>query len=419
MMRISEGLSRKNVTLVLGFVVLFLYNAQAIRPVSTTTAVFDVTKFGAKGDGKPDYNEDGESTNGLAFIQAWLKACNSLGPSTVLIPKGTFAVAQVTFTGPCQSTVTVDLQGNIIADPDVSQFPNNELLVFQQVEGAKLVGAGSINVNRPASEVTPIDPEKPFIYMDVMPSISLLNVTKFAMSGIRSMNPLAFHVLVDSSHDVSIGNVNFETTNLKPITRSDAIFISMSNAVVITNSNIKTGDACITVSGGSKDVTISGVTCVNGQGIRVGAQPQVIPDYNINGVKVRNCTFKGTTYGAVIDPRPQEALGQVTDISFEDLNMDQVQNPITIKQDYPSTPGKPHNAKVSKVQFKNIRGTATTNAAVTFSCSKANPCDAIQVADVDLKSTGKALLGKVSNLLATCANAKVAFIGKHDGLNCA
>ncbi|KAL9228217.1 hypothetical protein vseg_003822 [Gypsophila vaccaria] len=417
-MKINQGLSMKNVTLVLGFAIL-LYQVKAIRPVSSTSAVFDVTKFGAKGDGKPDYNEDGESTVGLAFVQAWLKACNSLGPSTVLIPKGTFAVAQVLFSGPCQSTVTVDLQGNIIADPDVSQFPNNELLVFQQVEGAKLAGPGSINVNRPPAEITPMDPEKPFIYMDVMPSVSLLNVTKFTMSGVHSMNPAAFHVLVDSSHEVTIENANFETTNLKPVTHSDAIFISMSTMVTVTNGQIKTGDACVTVSGGSNDVTINGLTCTGGQGIRVGAQPHLSHDYNINRVKVSNCTFKGTTFGAVINPRPQEALGQVSDVSFEDLTMDQVQNPISIKQDYPSTPDKPHNAKVTKINFKNIRGTTTTSTGVSVSCSKASPCDAIIVADVDLKFTGKALLGKITNLLATCVNAKVAFTGKHDGLNCA
>ncbi|KAL9247148.1 hypothetical protein vseg_020611 [Gypsophila vaccaria] len=417
---ITRGLYRENITLILGFIFFILFHANFIRTCNATPpAIFDVTKFGAKGNGKPDYNEDGESSTGLAFIQAWLKACNSIGPSTVLIPKGTFVVAQVLFSGPCQSSVTVDLQGNIMADTDVSQFPNNELIVFQQVEGARLVGAGKIDVNRPSSMVTLVDLEKPFLYSEVMPSISLMNVTKFEMSGVHSLNPEAFHVLVDSSHEVSISNVNFEATNLKPITRNDAIFISMSKSVKIINSNIKTGDACVTVSGGSNNVSISGVTCVNGKGIRVGAQPHATPDYNINKVHVKNCTFKGTTYGATINPRPQDALAQVSDIIFEDLVMDGVQNPIFIKQDFLSTPDKSHIAKVSNIQFKNIRGTATTKDALSISCSKTAPCIGIQVADVDLKVTGNTLLKEVTSLLsATCLNAKVAFAGKHDGLSC-
>ncbi|XP_074278994.1 exopolygalacturonase-like [Silene latifolia] len=413
----NTKLSSQTLALVLGFI-FFLCHAKAIRLVSSAPTVFDVTKFGAKGDGKPVYNEDGESSVGMAFIQAWLKACNSIGPATVLIPKGTYAVAQVIFNGPCQSSVTVELQGNIIADPDVSQFPNNQLLVFEEVEGAKLVGGGSIAATRPSSQVTPMDPEKPFVYSELMPSVSLLKVVKFEMSGVRSLNPESFHVLVDNSHEVSITNVNFDSTNMRPVARSDAIFISMSSLVTVTNSQIKVGDACVTVSGGSKDVTISGLTCNYGHGIRVGAQAHETPDYNVNKVKVTNCTFKATKSAVTINPRPQSALGQVSDINFEDLVMDQVHTALTIKQDYLSTPDKPHNAKVSNIHFKNIKGTSIANIAVSFTCSKRTPCEGIEIADIDLKYTGQSLMGKLFSHMAICDNAKVAFIGKHDTLNC-
>ncbi|KAH9616956.1 hypothetical protein KSS87_014654 [Heliosperma pusillum] len=356
-------LSRKNIALSLGFI-FFLYHAKAISLVSSAPTIFDVTKFGAKGDGKPEYNEDGESTIGMAFIQAWSKACNSIGASTVLIPKGTFAVAQVLFTGPCQSTVTVELQGNIIADPDVSQFPNNELIVFQDVEGAKLVGTGSIDANRPLSMITALDPEKPFIYMDVMPSISLLSVKKFAMSGIKSMNPVAFHVLVDSSHEVSITNVNFEAINMRPTAHSDAIFITMSTSVAVTNCQIKTGDACVTVSGGSK-------------------------------------------------------VGQISDLTFEDLVLENVHQAITVKQDYLPTPDKPHRAKLSNVHFKNIKGTFIGNTGVSFACSKNVPCDGIELDNIDIKYTGMVAIGPLSHRFGSCVNAKVSFIGKPaDVLKC-
>lgn len=101
-----------------------------------------------------------------SFIQAWQKACNNIGPSKLVIPKGTFVVAQVLFSGPCQSQVTVELQGTITADPDPSVFPNQELIVFQQVEGAIFTGTGSINVNQPQP---PCDSEKSFTFMEVMP----------------------------------------------------------------------------------------------------------------------------------------------------------------------------------------------------------------------------------------------------------
>ena len=75
-------------------------------------------------------------------------------------------VAQVLFSGPCQSEVTVELEGKITADPDPSVFPNQELIVFQLVEGAKLTGTGLIDVNQP---LQPSDPNKDFVFMEVMP----------------------------------------------------------------------------------------------------------------------------------------------------------------------------------------------------------------------------------------------------------
>ncbi|XP_050383925.1 probable polygalacturonase At2g43860 [Argentina anserina] len=50
--------------------------------------VFDVTNYGARGDGRTD--------NSKAFIDAWNGACQNIGGGTVLFPKaGTFMVAPV------------------------------------------------------------------------------------------------------------------------------------------------------------------------------------------------------------------------------------------------------------------------------------------------------------------------------------
>ncbi|KMT06011.1 hypothetical protein BVRB_7g163410 [Beta vulgaris subsp. vulgaris] len=419
--------SSKRFFIVFGLV-FFLYQIVAARLVAahpSGPAVFDVTKFDAKGNGKPEYTEDYENANSLSFIQAWQKACNNIGPSKLVIPKGTFVVAQVLFSGPCQSQVTVELQGTITADPDPSVFPNQELIVFQQVEGAIFTGTGSINVNQPQP---PCDSEKSFTFMEVMPSIKFSNATSCVVDGIHSLNPAQFHVLVENSNNISIVNANFDATTVKPNTRSNAIYVSGSSLVSVANTNIKTGDECITISGGSADISVTGVTCVAGKGISVGAQLDGFhPDYNVKGVKVKNCTFKGTSFGARINARPTDKVGEVSNIIFEDLVMDQALNPIGIKQDYLPLPDKPNLAKITNVHFKNIRGTTTTNAAVSFVCSKLAPCDEIKVSDVNLSFTGKStlvdkssLVGKVANILSTtCVNAKVKFSGKHDGLNCA
>lgn len=73
----------------------------------------------------------------------------------------------------------------------------------------------------------------------------------------------------------------------------------------------------------------------------VGAQLDGFhPDYNVKGVKVKGCTFKGTTFGARINPRPADKPTQISNIIFEDLTMDQTVNPIAVKQNYPPAPEK-------------------------------------------------------------------------------
>ncbi|XP_057549206.1 exopolygalacturonase-like [Amaranthus tricolor] len=412
----SNNLTRKKLFFVFGLV-FFIHDLQTAK--GAEQPIFDVTKFDAKGNGKPVYTEDGENANSFAFIQAWQKACNSIGPSKVVIPTGTFVVAQVLFSGPCQSEVTVELEGKITADPDPSVFPNQELIVFQLVEGAKLTGTGLIDVNQP---LQPSDPNKDFVFMEVMPSIKFSNATNCVVDGIHSLNPSAFHVLVENSHNISIVNSNFDSTTIKPDTHSNAIYVSGSSLVAITNTQIKSGDDCITVSGGSADVSISGITCVAGKGISVGSQLDGFrPDYNVKGVIVKNCTFKGAAYGARINARQTDKPSEISNIVFEDLVMDQTLNPISIKQDYLPIPDKPNYAKITNIKFKNIKGTTTTNAVVAFACSKVTPCDGVEVSDINFSFTGKpSIIGKLPNLLsANCANAKVTFSGAHQGLNCA
>ncbi|GKU88952.1 hypothetical protein SLEP1_g3157 [Rubroshorea leprosula] len=66
---------------------------------------FNVTDFGAVGDGKADDSQ--------AFLSAWNESCETNGKSmpTMQVPAGkTFLVKQVKFAGPCKSS-SVQIQG--------------------------------------------------------------------------------------------------------------------------------------------------------------------------------------------------------------------------------------------------------------------------------------------------------------------
>lgn len=67
----------------------------------------------------------------------------------------------------------------------------------------------------------------------------------------------------------------------------------------------------------------------------------------------------------------------------------------------------PSKVKISNVSIKNVRGTSFTQDAVVFVCSSANPCEGVEVSDIDLTYTGN--LGPISS---KCKNIKPTLTGK-------
>ncbi|KAM7270593.1 hypothetical protein ACFE04_030351 [Oxalis oulophora] len=129
------------------------------------------------------------------------------------------------------------------------------------------------------------------------------------------------------------------------------------------------------------------------------------------GVTATNCTLTGTTNGVRIKSWPAMEAGEVSDVHFEDITMTNVGNPIIIDQYYcpwnQCDKKKPSLVKIGKVSFKNIRGTSTTANVLSLVCSPNNPCQGVEVADIDL-----AYSGPEGPAVSTCANVKPVLSGK-------
>ncbi|KAM1031504.1 hypothetical protein ACFX13_036032 [Malus domestica] len=55
--------------------------------------LFNVKSFGARADGRTDDSN--------AFTAAWKEACQSTGRFHLIIPKGTYTIGPLRFSGPC------------------------------------------------------------------------------------------------------------------------------------------------------------------------------------------------------------------------------------------------------------------------------------------------------------------------------
>ncbi|XP_048489936.2 exopolygalacturonase clone GBGE184 [Beta vulgaris subsp. vulgaris] len=383
--------------------------------------VFDINKFGAVGDGSDDTSEEGESTNSMAFIQAWRKACDATGVTRVVIPNGRYVIGPVLFSGPCKAQVTVDIQGTVLANTDLSLYPEPYLIMFENVNGVIFTGPGIVD-GQGAKNWRTNDCSKKSDCAPLPTSIKFHRANNSVVEGVKSVNPMFFHMFVSNCHNVTIRDVKITAPFNSPNT--DGIHIGSSDLVTVANSIIGTGDDCISVGHGSKDITIIGVTCGPGHGISVGSLGKYKDELEVVRVLVKNCTLSGTTNGARIKSWPGNKPNKASAIIFEDLVMDHVKNPIIIDQQYGKKESKEaSHVKISDVHFKNIRGTSATTEVVTFACSPALPCEGIEVADINLTFDGKAVLHKkvldsALGMVTNCLNAKVVFTGKHNGISC-
>ncbi|XP_044510146.1 polygalacturonase-like [Mangifera indica] len=122
---------------------------------------------------------------------------------------------------------------------------------------------------------------------------------------------------------------------------TDGIHIGSSTGIKIYDSLIGTGDDCVSLSPESENILVSNVVCGPGHGISVGNA--------------------GTDNGVRIKTWPDSYEGVLSNFTFEDIVMNNVQNPIVIGQEYypynACNKKVPSKVKISSVKYNNIRGT--------------------------------------------------------------
>lgn len=365
--------------------------------------IFDVTKFGARADGKTD--------NRQAFTAAWIQACkNSNTPAKVLIPAGTYLTTQTFFAGPCTSPgpIVVEVIGTVIAGNLVDMSDDDsEWFAFQNINGLVLTGSGIFDGRGPIYWAK--NDCKGNGCPNLPAALKFLDVNNSVVTGITSRDSMMFHFHIHRCNNIEFTNLKLQAPGESPNT--DGMHISRSTNIKVSNSIIGTGDDCISVGHGTTNIAITNITCGPGHGISVGSLGKRDDEESVVGVTVTDCTFINTTNGAriktYIGSRPMEARN----IVYERLTMNGVKNPIVIDQSYGTDDSKgPSRSvwKISDVHFRDIRGTTTSIVAVNLQCSSQRPCEGIEVANVNLVYTG--ILVK-KPFMSTCINAKTIFGG--------
>lgn len=350
------------------FCVAFNGRAHAQNPPLPVipTNTFLVTKFGAVGDGK---------TMNTAAIQKTVDAASAAGGGIVLVPEGNF------LTGPFTLASQINLQlakgATILITDDIKNYPSaderyQDCISVVGAHDIEISGEGAID-GQGKAWWDAFRADKAMTHRPYM--IKFNKCSRVYVHGVTLTNSPMFHLVPQNCTDVTIQGITIQSPANAPNT--DGIDPSGWN-YLITNCTIDDGDDNIAVkpggnsrSPGDKNFTITNCTFRHGHGMSIGSGT----DNGIEDLRVSNCTFDSTDAGIRIKTSRGRG-GLLQNLTYENLTMTAVKNPIYIIDWYPErdAPKDPSTEKAQPVTdrtpinknivIRNVTATACATAGI-------------------------------------------------------
>jgi len=285
--------------------------------------IFDITNYGAVGDGKKDNASE---------IQNAINDCSKAGGGIVYFPGNNIFMA-----GPfdLKSHVNLMIESNsvLLANPDESVYKKSAFkenlgegtiwIGGESSENISITGTGTIDGNGTAfmgHEEKAAYVLKPFDVIDPRPHLlTLININNLLIRDITLKNSAYWCVHLIGCNNVKIESVKI-LNNLK-IRNSDGIDLDHTKNAQINNCYIESGDDCICFKtrreyeecGPTENVIISNCIMTSTScSIKLGSENMDA----IRNVIVSDCIIKSSNRGIGIQNRDE---GIVENITFENI----------------------------------------------------------------------------------------------------
>ncbi|CAN1197237.1 unnamed protein product [Linum perenne] len=302
---------------------------------------YNVVKYGAK--------HDGASDSTATFSLTWEEACKSTRPAAVHVPRGTYLLKPIVFYGPCKSKMMFHVEGKIVGPSHYWEFGKSGFWVLFYKLDKLTIHGGTYDAKG-----------SDFCQM--------------------------FHIAIDHCHHVLLKQIYIQAPSRS--LNTDGIHIQSSEGITISDAIIRTGDDCVAIGPGSKNLRIDGVKCGPGHGISIGSLGVHEHEDGVENVVIKDSSFIRAQNGVRIKSWGRKTTSFVRNVVFENIAMENVQNPIIIDQNYcpnnENCPGKGSGVKISGITYKNIHGSSASKVAVKFICSASRPCTDLKLRDVKL-----------------------------------
>lgn len=291
-------------------------------PVLSAEGQSKVSKLTLIGDGKTDQT---------CKIQGAIDSCSKAGGGTLVFSAGTYLFGPIFLKS--KVTLSLDSAAVLLANDTETVYQSKSGLLNiingESLTDISIVGKGVIDGNGKIWWEKFIQSGKTL----QRPRLIYIKKSKnLHFEGITLRNSPTFHLVPQDCDNVVITKVTFIAPDESPNT--DAIDPSRSKNVKITHCVIDVGDDNVAIKAGRssgekgascENIEISDCTFLHGHGLSIGSETT----NGVRNVTVKNCTFKGTTNGIRIKSNITLG-GPVENVSYSDITMEDVTNPIVI-----------------------------------------------------------------------------------------
>jgi polygalacturonase len=316
------------------------------------TNVFPVTRYGAVGDGR---------TLNTTALQKTIDAASAAGGGTVLVPEGKF------LTGPLRLASRIKLHlgagAILLISDDLKTYPSSKTryqdsITANDAQDLEISGPGTIDGQGKAwweaFEANKAMTHRPYL-------ITLSRCTRVLVQGVTLKHSPMFHLVPQDCTDVTIRGITI--TSPASAHNTDGIDPSGWN-FLIADCLIDAGDDNIAVkpagsrTPGNRNFLIRNCRFLHGHGMSIGSGTAG----GIENLVVRDCVFDQTDSGIRIKTVRGRG-GLLQNLTYENLTMNAVKNPIYIIDWYPErdAPKDPSTEKPEPVT-----GTTPINKNITI-----------------------------------------------------
>lgn len=352
---------------------------KVIQSAASAMKVFDVTKYGAVGDGK---------TLNTTAIQTAINACTKGGK--VLIPSGTFLSGALFL----KSDMTLQIDGTLQGSDNAAHYPlastrftyytsgnnfmgliNAYTVTYGSITNVRICGSGTVNGS--SDVIGSVKGHDNTILgnnqvaasynddSDRADMVTIKGVDGLYIGGLTFVNPAMHTIFISYSKNITVSGI---TANTYDIHNGDGINVCTSDTAYVFNSTFDTGDDNINFNAGvgadgvkenysDKNIRIFNCICKRGHG---GVAFGSFTAAWIQDVVVEDCVFDGTDRGIRFKTGLKQGGGAKNvlcrDIEIKNIVKDAIFFDSTYSCDYPSGgPGQFKDIIVKNVTCTDIK----------------------------------------------------------------